>query len=92
VRKISLLLLVCSLAISVVAQTEANLSANPPILGATWAKGFNPAVAPARSGANMTYHGGKIMPTANITAIFWGTSWGTYSGDKITGVDSYYTG
>ena len=40
----------------------------------------------------MTYHGGKIMPTAVIGTIFWGTSWGSYSGDKITGIDSYYTG
>lgn len=40
----------------------------------------------------MTYHGGKIMTTANIWAIFWGTSWGTYTGDIITGIDSYYTG
>ena len=40
----------------------------------------------------MTYHGGKIMPTANTKAIFWGTSWNTYTGDKITGMDSWYTG
>jgi hypothetical protein len=40
----------------------------------------------------MTYHGGKIMTTANVRAIFWGTSWGTYTGDKITGIDTYYTG
>jgi hypothetical protein len=46
----------------------------------------------ARRSANMTYHGGKIMPTAVTKAIFWGTSWGTYSGDKITGVDAWYTG
>jgi hypothetical protein len=40
----------------------------------------------------MTYHGGKIMPTAVTKAIFWGTSWATYSGDKITGIDAWYTG
>jgi len=47
-----------------------------------------------RSSANMTYHGGRIMPTASVKAIFWGTSWNTTSavGDKITGVDSFYTG
>ena len=44
-----------------------------------------------RTSANMTYHGGKIMPTSNITAIFWGSSWGS-PGDKITGMDSFYTG
>jgi hypothetical protein len=48
---------------------------------------------PLRRGSpNMTYHGGKIMPTAVTKAIFWGTSWGTYSGDKITGIDAWYTG
>jgi hypothetical protein len=40
----------------------------------------------------MTFHGGKIMPTAVTKAIFWGTSWGTYTGDKITGLDAFYTG
>jgi hypothetical protein len=40
----------------------------------------------------MTYHGGKIMPTANITAIFWGTSWPSNTSDEITGIDSFYVG
>ena len=40
----------------------------------------------------MTYHGGVIMPTSNVTAIFWGSSWGSYNGDKMTGMDSYYQG
>jgi hypothetical protein len=40
----------------------------------------------------MTNHGGKIMPTSNTTAIFWGTTWSSYSGDKVTGLDSWYTG
>ncbi len=41
---------------------------------------------------NMTFHGGKIMTTTVTKAIFWGTSWGSYSGDKFTGIDTYYTG
>jgi len=52
---------------------------------------FREPLARKRS-PNMTYHGGKIMPTAVSKAIFWGTSWGTYTGDKITGIDSFYTG
>src|SRR5947209_3547273 len=71
----------------------------PPMLGIHWAKGFEPSFR-AREARNhggggsalMTYHGGKIMPDVNATAIFWGTSWGTYSGDKITGMDTWYTG
>lgn len=46
----------------------------------------------ARSAPNMTYHGGKIMTTANIKAIFWGTSWASSAGDKVTGMDSFYSG
>ena len=41
---------------------------------------------------NMTNHGGKIMTTANSKSIFWGTSWATYSGDKMTGIDAFYAG
>jgi hypothetical protein len=42
----------------------------------------------------MTYHGGKIMPTAVTKAIFWGPSWSntTFIGDKITGIDNWYGG
>lgn len=76
-RKICLLLLVCLSATCVFAQTEIPQPANPPILGITWARGVAPSVAPPRRGsANMTYHGGKIMPTAVSKAIYWGPSWG----------------
>jgi len=49
----------------------------------------------------MIYNGGKIMPTASIYSIFWGSSWLTYSTqefsgvpgfDKIDGIDSFYLG
>ena len=64
------------------------------MLGITWAMGTpeDLALSTPASSPNMTYHGGKIMPTANVTAIFWGTSWGTYHGDKISGMDSWYQG
>jgi hypothetical protein len=65
----------------------------PPMLGIHWSKEMHAAMHPAsRRSANMTYHGGKILPTATTKAIFKGTSWATYSGDKITGIDSWYTG
>jgi hypothetical protein len=70
------------------------VSAEPPMLGIHWAKGTiqdERLLAPRRS-VNMTYHGGVIMPTANSTAIFWGPSWATSPGDKITGMDSWYQG
>ena len=79
---------------------DLNIKNDPPALGLHWARGFepNPRVARDASPAarakspNMINHGGKIMPTAITEAIFWGTSWGTYAGDKITGMDSWYIG
>src|SRR5437763_1584411 len=48
----------------------------------------------AKATPNMTYHGGAIMPGATIKAIYWGSSWNdsSFVGDKITGLDSFYTG
>jgi hypothetical protein len=46
----------------------------------------------ARRSPLMSYHGGVIMPTANVYPIFWGTSWPGYTGDKISGINSFYTG
>jgi len=42
----------------------------------------------------MTYHGGVIMPSTVSEAIYWGPSWNNsgFVGDKITGLDSWYTG
>jgi hypothetical protein len=61
-----------------------------PAAGIHWAKGQSrPQFG---GGANLQYHGGPIMPAADVTAIFWGTSWGTSAGDKITGLDSFYQG
>ena len=74
----------------------------PPMLGIHWARGFDPFARAnqgqntpfAKRTPNMTYHGGKIMPSANATTIFWGPSWAnsTFVGDKITGVDAWYVG
>jgi hypothetical protein len=74
----------------------------PPMLGIHWARGFEPNFRargaahnnrPSRS-PNMTYHGGKIMPTAVTENIFWGPGWANSSfvGDKITGLDTWYYG
>ena len=76
---------------------DLNRNDEPPMLGLHWSQGFEPNARQAQSrlrtsGALMVYHGGKIMPTAVTQAIFWGTSWGSYSGDKITGIDSWYQG
>jgi hypothetical protein len=64
----------------------------PAVLGVHWSRDFAPARAARVRNANMTYHGGKIMPTAVSKAIFWGTTWATTPGDKITGLDNWYVG
>jgi len=79
---------------------DLNTQVGPPMLGIHWVRGFEPNARmsrdarPARPKSNpdMTYHGGKIMPTSTTQAIFWGTSWASYTGDKISGMDLWYNG
>src|SRR5260370_9314164 len=63
----------------------------PVALGLHWARDFAPAQGHGRN-PNMLWHNGAIMPSTYTQAIFWGTSWATSPGDKITGIDSWYTG
>ena len=66
---------------------------DPPMFGIHWTRDMAGALQTrARRSPNMTYHGGKIMPTAVSKIIFWGSSWGSYSGDKITGLDAWNSG
>jgi hypothetical protein len=38
-------------------------------------------------------HGGPVLTSGTaVTPIFWGSSWSGYSGDKITGIDTFYGG
>ena len=80
-------------------------SDGPTIIGIMWARGVADGGQPNTYGAGpinsarsrsplMTYHGGKIMPTANSHAIFWGPSWNnaTFAGDKVSGMDNWYIG
>ena len=61
----------------------------PPMFGIHWARGVMP---PARGSGSpdMTFHAGTIMVTTSTQAIFWGTSW-TNPGDKISGMDTWYS-
>lgn len=78
---------------------------NPPMLGLHWSRDFDPGSRASSEASDeahtqgrpqkspdMTYHGGKILTTAVTEAIFWGTSWASSPGDKITGMDAWYTG
>jgi hypothetical protein len=85
---------VCLLfAVSLSAQ-DVNKNGNksePPILGPHWTRGLAPAKA-ASGSPDMTYRGGPILPTTTVKAIWWGSSWPSYTGDEIKGIDSWYTG
>jgi hypothetical protein len=92
----SLLLLSLAAAGCAVSTEEGSVdesSAEPPMLGVTYTRDTPPTRAEdARASPNMTFHGGKIMKTAVTKAIFWGPTWATAPGDKITGLDTWYTG
>ena len=80
----------------------------PPMLGVSWVRGYQPRSivqslqTPAEAqvqpeirpkpSPNLNYHGGPILQTVETEVIFWGTSWASYKGDKISGLDSFYTG
>jgi len=46
------------------------------------------------SNPNLTYHGGPILNSTVVQAVYWGTSWSsaTFAGDKVSGLESFYTG
>jgi hypothetical protein len=79
------------------APEDLSTTGGPPMLGIHWVRGFEPSARLHEAGhhggsALMTYHGGKIIPAAVTESIFWGTSWGSYTGDKITGLDTWFSG
>ncbi len=63
---------------------------DPPMLGIHWARGQSKT----RGSPDMTWHGGGVLPTTAVEAIYWGTSWSSPSfvGDKIGGLDAFYSG
>jgi hypothetical protein len=65
----------------------------PPPLGIHWAKGVKPA-SPRVKSPLMLWHSGPILTDSAVQVIYWGTSWSnsTFVGDKMTGLDSWYTG
>src|SRR5512133_1596002 len=47
---------------------------------------------PGGGASLLLWHNGEVMDNAAVTAIYWGSSWSTYQGDKITGLDAFYSG
>ena len=68
----------------------------PPMAGVQWAKGHEPdhgaKTGSANGSPNMTWHGGNIMFTTETTSIFWGQNWNNLTGDKLSGLDAFYSG
>jgi hypothetical protein len=62
----------------------------PPILGPHWARGAHKRAATTNN--DLIFHGGPILRSASVQAIFWGSSWGTSPGDKIKGMNAFYEG
>jgi hypothetical protein len=68
----------------------------PPMAGVHWAKGQGPKNAGSlHNSPLMTNHGGDIMTSVQpVQAIFWGPGWSSaaFAGDKITGMETFYSG
>jgi hypothetical protein len=64
-----------------------------PQAGTVWERGLNEASTHHTSSPNLLYHGGPVMsaPTKAFP-IFWGTSWPSSPGDKISGLSTFYGG
>ena len=67
------------------------------MLGIHFARGEEGKAKPGTggsSGPNLTLHGGNVMPTTYVEAIFWGPSWAdtSFVADKITGIQSWHQG
>ena len=73
------------------------LAAPPPALFAGGTHGIVFAHGqqgrPRGGSLQLVDHGGPVMTTgAEVTPIFWGSSWKGYSGDKFDGIDTFYAG
>lgn len=65
-----------------------------PQAGTVWERGLAKSAGRGHSSSqNLTYHGGPVMTGATkVQPIFWGTSWPSYSGDEMSGIDAFYGG
>ena len=72
---------------------EEVLKAEPP-MHVHWARGQEGRLKGQSrfNSADMTYHNGPILQNTVVEPIFWGTSWPSYTGDKISGMDLWYSG
>jgi hypothetical protein len=95
---VALLVAVVALLTAMVAATAGaqgpSLNAGPQA-GTVWERGLATAAAHGAhtQTPNLIYHGGPVMTSqTKVQPIFWGTSWPSYKGDEITGINSFYGG
>jgi hypothetical protein len=81
-------------AVAATVATAAGPSINAaPQAGTVWERGLQNAAGHAKhtTSPNLIYHGGPVMHgTTQVYPIFWGTSWSSSAGDKITGLQRFY--
>lgn len=92
-----LALAACLVSVAVVAG-GASAAGGPPQIAAGPAHGYVPSRNASRGGhghqSPLVWHGGPVMHVTKVVPIFWGSSWSssTFKGDKLTGLDTFYTG
>jgi len=96
IRRISLFTVTFALALAGVGALSASASNRTELNHSSVAHVY-PAKGTAGPGGKpaslLSYHGGPIRTGGTaVHAIFWGNSWNSNPGDKITGVDAFYTG
>jgi hypothetical protein len=71
----------------------AEVRPEPPMLGAQPTRDASPST-PATGPALLTWHGGGVLQTAAVTAVFWGPRWAdpSFAADKVVGLDTFYDG
>lgn len=93
---LTLILLITAASVVLLASDDDSLHGKPEpqAAGIHWAKGNAPGQAGRTPRSpNLSWHGGPIMVSAQIKAIFWGTSWADSSQqEKIHGLDTFYSG
>ena len=83
----------CSGSVLILAQHSPQVP-EPGMGGIHWARGHQPPRAGLYGGRspNLTWHRGPVMHGTVVEPIFWGPSWSTYSGDEISGLQTFYAG
>ena len=65
---------------------------NEPPAVVHWARGEAHGARGGGGSPNLISHGGPVLNSVTVQAIFWGASWGNdaFVGDKIGGLDTFY--